>query len=200
MMSPAHASSASSRSFAWNTIALWTLWTLPVRGTVSRMPRVKWPDASRTNAMRSRCFGSMFAWILNTKPDDLRLGRRDRALARRLRARRRRELRDALRAARARRSCSRRCRRTPASGGRRGTSRDRTSGTARGPSRRPRAASRPRSRAAACRASDRRGRRSRCPPAGTRPCVRSIRMQLIAEQVVAAEERRGPCRSASSPA
>ena len=78
MMSPAHASSASSRSLAWNSIALCTPSALPVRGTVSFMPRVKWPDASRTNAMRSRCFGSMFAWILNTKPDDLRLGRRDR--------------------------------------------------------------------------------------------------------------------------
>ena len=42
---------------------------MPVRATVNLMPRVKCPDASRTNAMRSRCFGSMFAWILNTNPD-----------------------------------------------------------------------------------------------------------------------------------
>ena len=33
------------------------------------MPRVSLPEHSRANAMRSRWFGSMFAWILNTKAD-----------------------------------------------------------------------------------------------------------------------------------
>src|SRR3546814_2496288 len=32
------------------------------------MPRRKWPEARRMKAMRSRCFGSMLAWILKTKP------------------------------------------------------------------------------------------------------------------------------------
>ena len=32
------------------------------------MPRSKWPEQSRTKATRSRCFGSMFAWTLKTKP------------------------------------------------------------------------------------------------------------------------------------
>ena len=41
---------------------------LPVRTWCSFMPRLKWPEQRRTNAMRSRCFGSMFAWILKTKP------------------------------------------------------------------------------------------------------------------------------------
>ena len=33
------------------------------------MPRVSLPEHSRANAMRSRWFGSMLAWILNTKAD-----------------------------------------------------------------------------------------------------------------------------------
>ena len=32
------------------------------------MPRSKWPEATRRNAMRSRCDGSMLAWILKTTP------------------------------------------------------------------------------------------------------------------------------------
>ena len=34
----------------------------------SVMPRRKRPETTRIIATRSRCFGSMFAWILNTKP------------------------------------------------------------------------------------------------------------------------------------
>ena len=32
------------------------------------MPRLKWPEHRRTKAIRSRCLGSIFAWILNTNP------------------------------------------------------------------------------------------------------------------------------------
>ncbi len=35
------------------------------------MPRSKWPLATRTKAMRSRCAGSMLAWILKTTPVNL---------------------------------------------------------------------------------------------------------------------------------
>ena len=42
---------------------------LPVRTCVTFMPRVSLPEQSRTKAMRSRWFGSMLAWILNTKAD-----------------------------------------------------------------------------------------------------------------------------------
>ena len=35
------------------------------------MPRSKWPLAQRTKAMRSRCAGSILAWILNTTPLNL---------------------------------------------------------------------------------------------------------------------------------
>src|SRR5258708_4959775 len=34
------------------------------------MPRVYFPEHRRRNAIRSRCAGSMLAWILNTKPDN----------------------------------------------------------------------------------------------------------------------------------
>jgi hypothetical protein len=54
------------------------------------MPRVSLPEQTRMKAMRSRWFGSMFAWILKTKPDMLRLGRLDHALVGLLGARRRR--------------------------------------------------------------------------------------------------------------
>ena len=42
--------------------------SLPERTTFRRMPRSKWPEATRTKAMRSRCAGSMLAWILKTTP------------------------------------------------------------------------------------------------------------------------------------
>ena len=38
----------------------------PVRALVTDMPRSKWPEQMRANAMRSRCDGSMFACTLNT--------------------------------------------------------------------------------------------------------------------------------------
>ena len=47
------------------------LMTLPLRTTFRGMPRVNWPLATRTKAMRSRCAGSMLAWILNTTPLNL---------------------------------------------------------------------------------------------------------------------------------
>ena len=42
---------------------------LPVRPSFAFMPRVRRPEQTRRNAMRSRWLGSMFAWILKTKPD-----------------------------------------------------------------------------------------------------------------------------------
>ncbi len=41
---------------------------LPVRTSFAFMPRLSLPEQTRMKAMRSRWFGSMFAWILNTKP------------------------------------------------------------------------------------------------------------------------------------
>ena len=41
---------------------------LPVRETLALMPRVSLPLVTRMKAMRSRWFGSMFAWILKTMP------------------------------------------------------------------------------------------------------------------------------------
>ena len=40
---------------------------LPVRTSLAFMPRLSLPEHSRANAMRSRWFGSILAWILNTK-------------------------------------------------------------------------------------------------------------------------------------
>ena len=68
-MSPAQASSASSRSRARKSTGLWIDIVLPERTWSSFMPRSKRPEQRRTKAMRSRCLGSMFAWILNTKPE-----------------------------------------------------------------------------------------------------------------------------------
>ena len=68
MMSPAQASSASSRSCARKSIGLAIAIGLPVRTWKSFMPRWKCPEQSRTKATRSRCFGSMLAWTLKTKP------------------------------------------------------------------------------------------------------------------------------------
>ena len=41
---------------------------LPVRTCFTCMPASNRPEQMRTNATRSRCFASMFAWILNTNP------------------------------------------------------------------------------------------------------------------------------------
>ena len=68
MMSPAQASSASSRSWARKSTGFATAIGLPVRTWWSFMPRSKWPEQSRTKATRSRCLGSMLAWTLKTKP------------------------------------------------------------------------------------------------------------------------------------
>ena len=92
MMSPANASSSSSRRCDRKLTTVFGRSSLPERTTFSRMPRSKWPDATRTNAIRSRCAGSMLAWILKTTPDELRLVGRDLALDRGARARRRRQV------------------------------------------------------------------------------------------------------------
>jgi len=61
MISPAQASSASSRSEARNSTGFETAIGFLVRTWVNFMPRLKWPEAMRTKATRSRCLGSMFA-------------------------------------------------------------------------------------------------------------------------------------------
>ena len=71
MMSPAQASSASSRSAARNSTGLVTAICFFDRTCVSFMPRSKCPEARRTNATRSRCLGSMLACTLKTKPETL---------------------------------------------------------------------------------------------------------------------------------
>ena len=42
--------------------------SLPTRTWNAFMPASKRPEHTRMNATRSRCIGSMFAWILNTNP------------------------------------------------------------------------------------------------------------------------------------
>ena len=91
------------------------------------MPRANCPEQMRTKAMRSRCCGSMFAWILNTKPEKVGVVGEPAARSSVLRGARaaapgRRSGRGRARA----RSCSSRCRRRRASPGRPGTSRCRT--------------------------------------------------------------------------
>ena len=68
MMSPAHASSASSRSDARNSTGFDTAIGFFDRTCVIFIPRSKCPEARRTNATRSRCLGSMLACTLKTKP------------------------------------------------------------------------------------------------------------------------------------
>ena len=65
--SPANASSATERSWAKKNCGLDRLMFLPVRTSFAFMPRLSLPEHSRANAMRSRWFGSILAWILNTK-------------------------------------------------------------------------------------------------------------------------------------
>ena len=67
-MSPATASSPSSRSAAKKKIGFWMAKVLPVRTWLSFMPRLNLPEQMRKNATRSRWFGSMLACTLNTKP------------------------------------------------------------------------------------------------------------------------------------
>ena len=117
--SPGHASSTAVRSRARNCCGDARRIGLPVRTCFTCIPASNRPEQMRTNATRSRCFGSMFAWILNTKPVNCSVGRLDepgRRLARRRRAARARGTRAGT--AR-RRSSSARCRRTPATARRR---------------------------------------------------------------------------------
>ncbi|OPZ88287.1 MAG: hypothetical protein BWY76_00001 [bacterium ADurb.Bin429] len=66
--SPAYASSTISRSEAMKLSALASFISLPLRTCSAFMPPVKVPEQMRMKATRSRCMGSMLAWILNTKP------------------------------------------------------------------------------------------------------------------------------------
>ena len=68
MMSPGKASSTPARLRAWNSIALPTRRSRSLRCRRTRRPRSKRPETMRTNATRSRCAGSMLAWILKTRP------------------------------------------------------------------------------------------------------------------------------------
>ena len=69
-MSPAKAWSTWERSWARNCTERERVRGLPVRRCWTFIPRSKRPEHTRRNAMRSRCWGSMFAWILNTKPEN----------------------------------------------------------------------------------------------------------------------------------
>ncbi len=71
MMSPAKASSSNSRRCDKKLTTVFGRSSLPERTTLSFMPRSKCPLAQRTKAMRSRCAGSILAWILNTTPLNL---------------------------------------------------------------------------------------------------------------------------------
>ena len=66
--SPAKASSAMERSWAKKNCGAESVTGLPVRTSFARMPRWSLPEQTRMKAMRSRWFGSMFAWILKTNP------------------------------------------------------------------------------------------------------------------------------------
>ena len=66
--SPAKASSASERSCAKKNCGACSAMVLPVRTSLTFMPRVSLPEHTRMKAMRSRWLGSMFAWILKTMP------------------------------------------------------------------------------------------------------------------------------------
>ena len=68
-MSPENASSTRVRSWAMNCTGRVSDRVLPVRTCCTSMPRLNLPEQMRMKAMRSRCWGSMFAWILNTKPE-----------------------------------------------------------------------------------------------------------------------------------
>mmetsp|Transcript_26231 Transcript_26231/g.62013 ORF Transcript_26231/g.62013 Transcript_26231/m.62013 type:complete len:249 (-) Transcript_26231:1361-2107(-) len=71
MMSPAKASSSSSRFWLMKVTTVLGRSVLPERTTLRFMPRSKRPEATRTKAMRSRWAGSILAWILNTTPVNL---------------------------------------------------------------------------------------------------------------------------------
>ena len=71
MMSPAKASSAVLRSLRHEGHGVVDR-ARPCRRRpgCSFMPRSKRPEQTRRKAIRSRCAGSMLAWILNTKPEN----------------------------------------------------------------------------------------------------------------------------------
>ena len=69
-MSPAYASAARSRSPAIKVTASEMLTFLPIRTWSIFIPWLYLPDTIRIKAIRSRCLGSIFAWILNTKPEN----------------------------------------------------------------------------------------------------------------------------------
>jgi hypothetical protein len=56
------------RSRAMNCVGVASRTSLPVRTLCTFMPRVSRPEQMRRKATRSRCAGSMFAWILKTNP------------------------------------------------------------------------------------------------------------------------------------
>ena len=66
IMSPGKASSNISRRCERKERALFVLISLPLRTIFNFMPRWKWPEQIRKKATRSRCAGSIFAWILKT--------------------------------------------------------------------------------------------------------------------------------------
>ncbi len=70
MTSPGKASSVWPRSAAMKVIAWAIFVSRPARVLNSFMPLLNRPEHTRTKAMRSRCCGSMFAWILNTNPEN----------------------------------------------------------------------------------------------------------------------------------
>ena len=49
--------------------ALCTLTAFPLRGCFSFIPLLKWPEQILAKATLSLCFASIFACILNTKPE-----------------------------------------------------------------------------------------------------------------------------------
>ena len=70
MISPATAFSTFSLDSAINCVTLLNLTALPVRANLIDIPRSNSPEMIRTNAIRSRCRGSILACILNTNPEN----------------------------------------------------------------------------------------------------------------------------------
>ena len=70
MTSPGKASSTVSRSWPNIDCAYLVANGRPVAAWVSTMPRSNRPEHTRTNAIRSRCAGSMLACTLNTRPEN----------------------------------------------------------------------------------------------------------------------------------
>ena len=96
MTSPGYASSTELRSCARNCCGAARRTIFPVRTCCTFIPRSKRPEHTRTNAMRSRCRGSMFAWILNTKPVNSGSSGSTMPARRLVRRRRRREIEELL--------------------------------------------------------------------------------------------------------